>query len=682
MGGPGDRWMTASTAASIRNRSIDGGAFVDPLPVHSLPPTRLGTRSLVSMSDDPTQQSASQPPFPTEPPRPIEPPRPVGVPPAKKKSSPLLLIGCGAFLVLAIVGTALAASMGAAGLVDDGAVLRMKLTGPLPEYVQSEGFNELFGPKPVTVQQHVFNLKKAASDKRIKGVLIELEQLQAGPAKIEELRDAVVAFRKSGKFVIAWSEYLTEREYGLAIAADQIVMPKDSRFEFNGFATDLAHYPGMLEKLGIEVQYFRYGQYKSGSGEQFGRKAFTEPVKEMINGNLQRVFEHFVSAVAEHRKLEAAQVKALIDEAGEKSDWAVEKKLIDKVAYWDEVEDDLRTRTGLKPDDKVKFVSASKYRQVSGKQAGLPEGKHTVALIYSVGLIVAGKGGTDPFSGGDAQGADAIIKSLRKAVEDDDVKAIVFRVDSPGGAGLGCDYVRREVEKARAKKPVIVSMSDVAASGGYWVSMDATAIVAQPTTYTGSIGIFAVVPNMGPLYEKLDLNNETFKAGPHADAIIGARKMTDEEAKAFDDNLLGSYKRFVELAAKGRGKSYDQLEPVAQGRTWLGDEALEKGLVDKLGGVDTAIQLAKEKAGLPVDQPVKVEIFTPKKTFMQALLERDDEDEESPMTRAAVAVIGRALQATPSGALLKKVPHLGLFTREVLAGERVFPMMDVAIDVR
>jgi len=633
------------------------------------------------MSDpvSPEPTPAPQPPFPSQP------PRPVGLPPTprpKKSSTPLLFIGCGAFLLLAIGGTALLTGAGASASVDDGAVLKLTLGGDIPEYVQSEGLDALFGPKPITVNQHVFNLKKAAADKRIKGVLVELSPLMVGPAKIEELRDALLAFKKSGKFVIAWSEFMTEREYSLAIAADRIVMPKDSRFEFNGFATDLAHYPGLLEKLGVEVQYFRYGKYKSGSGEQLGRKAFTEPVKEMISGNLERGFAHFVDAVALHRKLEAAQVKALVDEAGEKSDWALEKKLIDQLAYWDEVEDDLRTRTGAKADEKVKFISAAKYRSVTGKAAGLTEGKHTFALIYSVGLIVAGKGGVDPFSGGASQGSDAIIKSLRKAVDDDDVKAIIFRVDSPGGAGLGCDYVRREVEKARAKKPVIVSMSDVAASGGYWVSMDATAIVAQPSTYTGSIGIFAVVPNLGPLYEKLDLNNETFKVGAHADAVIGARKMSDDEAKAFDDNLLGSYKRFVELAAKGRGKRYEELEPVAQGRTWLGDEALEKGLVDRLGGMETAIALGKEKAKLAADEPVKLELFTPKKTFLQALLERDEEDDESPLARATAALVQKALSASVAGPLLKKVPHLGVFTSQVMAGERVFPMMEVAVDPR
>jgi protease-4 len=242
--------------------------------------------------------------------------------------------------------------------------------------------------------------------------------------------------------------------------------------------------------------------------------------------------------------------------------------------------------------------------------------------------------------------------------------------------------VRREVARAREKKPVVVSMSDVAASGGYWVSMDATAIVAQPSTYTGSIGIFSVVPNLGPLYEKLDLNNETFKTSAHADSIIGARKMTDDEAKHFEDELYTSYKRFVELAAKGRHKTFEELEPVAQGRTWLGDEALEKGLVDKLGGVDAAIALAKEKAGIAADEHVKLELFTPKKTFVQTLLEQDEDDASAGVVARATQQLLPRLVADPTvSALVKKVPYLGAFTGQVLAGERVFPMAEVLVDV-
>ncbi|MBL9037390.1 MAG: signal peptide peptidase SppA [Archangium sp.] len=597
-------------------------------------------------------------------------------PPRRRSSAPLFLIGCGLFVMLAVGGVVAATVVGNTVTVDDRAVLRITLGGDIPEFVHAEGFDDLFGTKPVTVRQHVLNLKKAAVDTRVKGVVLRLEPLAIGWAKIEELRDALTDFKKSGKFVIAYSEFMTEKEYALALAADTIAMPPDSRFEFNGLAMDLAHYPGLLEKLGIEVQYFRYGKYKSASGQQFGMKAFTEPVKEMLNDELNGVFNSFLDAVSTARGLEKPELLKLIDEAGEKADWALEKKLIDTVAYWDDIEATVRTKAGIDADAKIKWLSAAKYRDVDPVSAGLPKGKHTFALVYSVGLIVSGKGdGASPF-GGDTQGSTPLIAALRDAVDDDSVKAIILRVDSPGGAGLGCDYVRREVEKARAKKPVIVSMSDVAASGGYWVSMDASGIVAQPSTYTGSIGIFSVVPSLGGLYEKMGLNNETFKVGAHADAVIGARVMTPDEAKHFDSDLYASYKRFVDLAAKGRGKTFDELEAVAQGRTWLGTQALANGLVDRLGGFDAAIALGKEKANIAADDTVQLRLFDKKKTFVQQLLSQDDEDDTAPSMSVADAVLKRAVELTGAAPLLRRFPGLGAFAGQVLAGETTFPLME------
>ncbi|MEW5740007.1 MAG: signal peptide peptidase SppA [Myxococcota bacterium] len=615
-------------------------------------------------------------PLPAPPPQP--PARPKGMSPAV-----MLFLGCGGFLTLGFLGIFVLAVLGGDhASIDDAAVLRMKLSGEVPEFVRTSGFDELFGSPPITVLEHVENLKKAAADKRIKGVLIELEPLLVGYAKVEELRDALTEFKKSGKFVVVYSEYLTEKEYALALAADEIVMPKDSWFEFNGLATDIAHYPGLLEKAGIEVQYFRYGKYKSVSGEQTGRKAFTEPVKEMINDNLAVVYGHLVDAIAAARKLDKAEVERLMDESGLKADWAFEHKLIDRLAYYDEVETTLREKLSLKEDKKVPFVSSGRYRGVSPKEAGLAEGDHTFALIYSVGLIVAGRGDSGGLGDDGTQGSIPIIRALRKAAEDEDVKAIIFRVDSPGGAGLGCDYVRREIERIREKKPVIVSMSDVAASGGYWVSMDANAIVAQPSTATGSIGIYSVVPSLGGLYDKLALNNETFKKGAHADALIAARLMTEDEAKRFDDDLKRSYDRFVELAAKGRDMNVDAMQEVAQGRTWYGSQAATNGLVDKLGGFDAAIALGKEKAKLPADATVKLERFDKRKSWFEELTgPTDEDDEESP--ELGRALVKQVVDATGLGPLVKRVPFFSSYVRLVLEGkERVFPMMELHVDYR
>lgn len=620
------------------------------------------------------------------PPTPYVPP----APPPKKSgglgAGLILALGCFGFLILGFAGIVIMAALGGgdgapSGPVDDASILRMKLSGAIPEYVRSSGLDELFGTPPVTVRQHVFNLEKAAKDKRIKGVLLELDSLEGtGWAKVEELRDALVEFKKSGKFVYVFSEHLSEREYALALAADSIIMPKDSWFEFNGLSSDISHYPGLLEKLGIEVQYFRYGKYKSVSGEQSGRKAFTEPVKEMIRENMNLTFNHFIDAVAQYRKLDAAKLKELVEQGRTKSDWAFENKLIDQLGYWDEVESILRDKTGVTDKkEKLHFVSATRYRNVDPNDAGIPDGKHTFALIYSSGLIVAGKGSDDPFGGDSTQGSDPLIKAIRRAVEDDDIKAIIFRVDSPGGAGLGCDYVRREIALAREKKPVIVSMSDVAASGGYWVSMDATAIVAQPTTATGSIGIYTVIPSFGGLYEKLGLNNETFKVGAHADALVLARTFTEEEAKQWDADLLNSYNRFVELAAAGRHMEFEKMQEFAQGRTWYGSQAKENGLVDELGGFPAAIKVARAKANIPDSETVSLKLFDKKKTFIEQLFDRDDEDEESP--ELAVTVLAKTVEASGLRPLFKKVPGLSGFTRQLLQGdETLFPMMEYQVE--
>ena len=616
---------------------------------------------------------------------PYVPPTP---PPAKKGgmgAGLILALGCFGFLALGFAGIVVLAAISSGenngGTVEDKSVLRMKIAGGTPEYVRSSGLDEIFGSAAVTVRQHVFNLEKAAADKRIKGVFLELGPMEGtGWGKIEELRDAIVTFKKSGKFVVAFSEYLSEKEYALALGADVIVMPKDSWFEFNGLASDISHYPGLLEKLGVEVQYFRYGKYKSVSGEQSGRTAFTEPVKEMIRHNMDVTFGHFVDAVASYRHLDAEKVKALIEEGRTKSDWAFEQKLIDQLGYQDEVETLLRTRLGVTdPKEKIHYVSASRYRNVEATEAGLPEGKHTIALVYSVGLIVSGKGSDDPLGGESNQGSEPLIKALRRAADDTDVKAIIMRVDSPGGAGLGCDYVRREVERARAKKPVIVSMSDVAASGGYWVSMDATAIVAQPTTATGSIGIYTVVPSLGGLYDKLGLNNETFKVGEHADMLIAARKFTDTEAKQWDTDLFASYNRFVSLAAAGRKMDNDKMQDLAQGRTWMGSQARENGLIDELGGFPAAIKLAREKANIPAGETVALKLFDKKKTLIEALLQRDTEDEDAP--ELAVTLLSKSVEASGLRPLFRKIPGLSGLAREVVTGkETLFPMAEYQVD--
>ncbi|AGY59701.1 signal peptide peptidase SppA [Gloeobacter kilaueensis] len=514
----------------------------------------------------------------------------------------VLAVFGGLFLVLVLVGLVGLVLLNRGPQIADNSVLEIKLAGDLPEKANSDLLSGLLGSDTLTLKDLLGDLKKAAKDNRIKAVLLRIDGAALGWAQTEELRDALVALRKSGKPVTGYAELMNERLYYLALAFDRFYMPPGGIFEMNGLVNSTSHYPGLFAKLGIGVQYFRYGKYKSQSGESLGRVAFSEPVKEMINANLSEQFETFVAAVAAGRRIPVTEVRGLVDASGLSAEWALSHRLIDGVAYWDEVESQLKKQTGSDPDKNLQTVSATDYTRVAPASVGLAVGANKVGLIVAQGLIVSGNGGSpNPLSDGPTQGSEPLIKALREAGRRDEIKAVVLRVDSPGGAGIGCDLVRREVEKLRAKKPVIVSMGDSAASGGYWISMDATAIVAQPSTQTGSIGIWSVVPNLQKLYSNLALTPETFKRGAHADELIGLRPLSPSEAQGYDERLLFEYRRFVSLAAQGRHKPVADLEKIAQGRTWLGRRAQQLGLVDRLGGLDTALALAADKAKLSPD---------------------------------------------------------------------------------
>jgi protease IV len=519
-----------------------------------------------------------------------------------------LLAAIGGLIVLSIVALIAFGLSNRGPKIADQSVLVMDLKGELPEYAATDFTTSLLGNPTLTFKDQLDNLKKAAKDNRIKGVLVKLDGLGAGWAQIQELRDAFTEFHKSGKFAIGYSEAINERGYFLALALDSYYMPPTGFFEMNGLTAEVTHWPGLLQKLGVGVQYFRYGKYKSQSGESLGRTALSEPVKEMINLNLDEEFGVFVKAVADGKKLSVEQVKQLIDTNLPNSEWALEHKLIDGIAYTDEVESMIKKRIGVDADKDLEKVKASDYGQIALEDLGLNKGPNKVGIVYSVGLIVAGEGGgASPLSSGPSQGAEPIIRALQAAGKRDDIKAVVFRVDSPGGAGLGCDLVRRAVEQLAKKKPVIVSMGNYAASGGYWVSMDATAIVADPLTLTGSIGIWSVLPNVEALNKNLALNVESFKRGNRADALSGNHPLNPENAKIFDQELLKDYQRFVQLAAQGRHKSLAAMQEVAQGRAWLGAHAQTLGLVDKLGGFDTAVALAAEKVKVaPTDLSLEV----------------------------------------------------------------------------
>ncbi|UCE06132.1 MAG: signal peptide peptidase SppA [bacterium] len=340
----------------------------------------------------------------------------------------------------------------------------------------------------------------------------------------------------------------------------------------------------------------------------------------MLNDLVDWEYNHLVRGIAERLDISKQQVKEVIDRGYITVDKFMELGWIDDILYEDQLFERLKklNRTGL--TRKLNQISASTYNRISLESLGLNKGKNRIALIYSQGEIQEGDDDLSPLTFNVIAGTDPMIRAIRRATKSNSVKAIVFRVDSPGGSGIGCDLVWREISKAKQKKPVIVSMSDYAASGGYWVSMGATAIVAQPSSLTGSIGIWGIFPNISGLYNKLGLVEENIKRGKHADMLLGVKKLTDYEKNLFRDRLHQTYKEFVSKAAESRGIAYAKLESFAKGRSWMGDQAKKHGLIDELGGLDRAIELAREKAAIDSTEKVKVVVYTIQKSWIEKLL--------------------------------------------------------------
>lgn len=504
--------------------------------------------------------------------------------------------------------------------VQNNSTLVISLSGEIPEYYAEDGFPIKFDGGN-SIKSILDNIAKAKVDKRIKGILLRINDNYMGWAKIDEIKQKLEDFKESGKYVFAYlGSFVSESEYFLALSADSIYAVPGCFMEINGLVIETLHLPGMFEKLGITIDYFAYGQYKSRTGEEFGRKKHSEPVLEMLNDLVDWEYNHFVKGISERLDISEKKVKDTIDRGYLTADKFVEFGWIDGIMYEDELFDKLKKLNDKKSTRKLNKIASSTYNRITLESLGLNKGKNRIALIYSQGIIQEGDDDFSPLTFEMSAGTDPMVRAIRRAVKSRSVKAVVFRVDSPGGSGLGCDLVWREILKAKEKKPVIVSMSDYAASGGYWVSMGATAIVAQPSTLTGSIGIWGIFPNISGLYNKLGLIEENVKRGKYADMLLGVRKFSDYEKKLYSDRLFQTYQDFVSKAARSRAMTYDDLEPYAQGRSWMGEQAIEHGLVDELGGLNRAVELAQEKAGIDSTEKVKVVVYSTQKSWIEKIL--------------------------------------------------------------
>ena len=486
----------------------------------------------------------------------------------------LIIVGIlGAVVIVALIGVALiwAAFRKSEPSIRDNSVLTLRVAGSLPDYSPDDPFKKYFGGPDQSLTGLVTQFKKAKVDKRIKAIILDVNLSGVGWGKSEELRDAIMDFRSSGKPVYAYIEFGLNKEYYIATACDKIIVPPPGELFINGLAADVMFFRGSLDKLGIYPDIFQIGKYKS-AGDMFTQKEMTEAHREYINSMLDDLYGRYVNTIAQARHKTPDEVKALIDNAPYSAAKAKEAGLIDDVLYRDDVEKEFKKRLGYKDTDEFVAVRGSDYRDVSPESLGLNKGER-IAVIYASGDIGSGSSQNSP-SGEQSIGSDTVAKALNDAAADKTLKAIVLRVDSPGGSGLASDIIWHAVEAANAKKPVVVSMSDVAASGGYYISASAAKIIAQPSTITGSIGVVAGKPVMRGFYDWLGISNEYVLRGKNAGMFRETEKFSDEERAKFEDWIKTTYYQdFVPKVAKGRNKDAQSIDAVGQGRVWTGAHA-------------------------------------------------------------------------------------------------------------
>ncbi|MFT4603801.1 MAG: protease-4 [Rhodothermales bacterium] len=506
------------------------------------------------------------------------------------------LLGLGLLFLFGLMFVfALASTSEQAPSVRTGTILVAELGGNYPEMVSGDPIAQAFGGESrVDMHDVIRAMRMAAVDDRIDGVWLRMGDLQTPWANLEAIRRAIEDTRAAGKTVIASSDifYMGEDELYLASAADSILLDPESMFEFNGFAMQTVFLRGLFDKAGINPQAVRAGQFKSAV-ETYTRKSMSEANKLQLSEIVADMESTLVNAISVSRGLGSERVGALLDAGNILSARdALEAGLIDGLAFADEVE----SVFGNDP----RTISLVKYAQSSARTAGIPQGSDgEIAVVYAEGTMVAASGNGLQDYGSAAITPERFARAMTRAREDDDVDAIVLRINSPGGFAPAADAMLREIQLTVAQKPVIVSMGSMAASGGYWIAAAADTIVAERLTWTGSIGVFGLVMDVSSLLEDhLGVTIDGVQTGPSADMMGGFRSMTPAERANLGRSMDRTYDQFLALVAEGRGMTVEEVHAVAQGRVWTGTDARDAGLVDVLGGLETALDLAAERVGL------------------------------------------------------------------------------------
>jgi protease-4 len=500
----------------------------------------------------------------------------------------------------------MAAIIGRQPQVGGNSTLVLRIGGDLQE-TEPGGVIGQFFEAPATVRSLVEALRKAKVDRRISSVIVRPSGAAALWGKVQEVRDAITDFKTSGKPIVGYLEYGGQQEFYLASACDKVFLMPTASLDLTGMASYELFLRGTLDKIGAYPDTLHIGQYKTASNT-FTESTFTPAHLEMARSLNRDMYDQLIRGLAAGRRKSEKDVRGLIDHGPFLPEDAVRAGLVDDVAYEDEIDDKVKLANGP-----AKFVTEAEYRRVAPTSLGLDRGPR-IAIIYASGMIASGQSSYDSPSG-QVVGSDTIIEYLRKARADNSIRAIILRVDSPGGSAIASDIIWREVMLTRGVKPVVASMSDVAASGGYYIAMAAHSIVAEPATLTGSIGVVMLKFVVDGTLKKLGMNVEGVTSGRYAGLYSPVHVFTPEERVKVQEQMQATYDTFVEKAAEGRHTTPQRIDAIAQGRVWTGKQGKDIGLVDELGGLERALVVARQRARIPAGSEVELVVFPGKKSI-------------------------------------------------------------------
>src|SRR5579859_4713638 len=545
----------------------------------------------------------------------------------------------------------------------------LQLEGDVPERAPVEFpipfLNEV---QPLTVAETWQLLRNAAADSRIKALVLEPRGLSVGWAKLEEIRDDILAFKKSGKPVYAYLRGAGTHEYYLASAADRVFMSPEDDLDVKGLRAELMFVKSTLDKLGVSLEFQHVGKYKDAP-DMFTKTSSSPETREVINLLLDQLYGDFVNTIAQGRKKEPAEVRALIDNGPFVGKEALNGGLVDALVYEDEMYGQLQDRLKLGNLNKI-----AEHDYVRAPAAGLGlEGPTRIALLVGEGDIT--RGATNDRGADTGITAGGMVRLLRQVRDDSSIKGVILRIDSPGGDGIASDDILHEAKLLSQKKPTVISMSDLAASGGYFIAMTGDPVIAYPNTETGSIGVFFGKLNLRALYDKIGLNKEIFARGRFADIDTDYRPLNDAQRAKLQTELEGFYSGFVQRVADGRKRKYDQIEPLAQGRVWTGAQAKVNGLVDELGGLDRAIEIVKQRAKIGASEKITLVAYPPRRNVLELLLNR-----ETDLTSIGSRILDSRMEAKVRS-LFGDLPIHALMHGALSQGG-ILPLMPYTITVR